>query len=320
METRRNFIKKISVGLCGLALNISCKRQSDGRKVCFGVITDVHQDLQRDAVQRLQRFLDAAEKRQLDFIIQLGDLSHGKDLKTIKSVWERYAGKKYSVLGNHDMDHSTKAVVTKELDMPGCYYSYDIQGVHFVVLDSSYMREDDKFLDFDHDNYFRATAENRDWVAPVELEWLKSDLKRTEKPTVIFSHQGFDELWGIGGGCPNRKEVRAIIDEANRDKQKVIACFCGHNHVDAYEEINGVHYFEINSASYFWTDASDMYSNGHMIEYKDSLYAFVSLDFDSKEIVIEGCESEFLPPAPQIGDFPNSEKVYPYIKNRQIGI
>ncbi len=319
MTTRREFIVRLSAGLCALALNVSCKEDTVSWKVRFGIISDVHQDLQPDAVRRLQAFVEAAQKQELDFIIQLGDLSHGDGLDKIKTVWEQYPGKKYSVLGNHDMDHATKAIVTGALNMPGSYYSFDLSGVHFVILDLNHVRKDGKILDYEYGNYFTAD-EDRDLISQEELDWLKADLAETDKPTVLFSHQGLDELWGIGGGCPNRKEIRAVIQEANQNGQKVFACFCGHNHVDAYEEIDGVHYFEINSASYFWTDASDKYSNGHMIEYKDALFAFVTLDFDAGEIKIEGTDSEFLPPAPHSGDFPNADRVYPYIRDRQVSI
>lgn len=320
MTTRREFITKMSVGFCCLALNVSCKKEQGARKVRLGIVTDVHQDLQTDATKRLQVFIDAAKEWNPDFIVQLGDLSHGKGLDTIRKVWEQFPGKRYSVLGNHDMDHTDKNIVVKALGMPAKYYAYDYGGIHFVVLDLNYMRENGQFFDFDHGNYFRAKGRvNRDLISPEELEWLKADLAKTDKPTVIFSHQGLDEV--DGGSCPNREDVRAILREVNKEEaQKVIACFCGHSHVDAYSEIESVHYFQLNSASFYWTDAADRYSNGHMIEYKDALYAFVTIDLDSNQISIEGVKSEFLPPAPHLDDFEGADKVFPYISDRIVNI
>ena len=57
-----------------------------------------------------------------------------------------------------------------------------------------------------------------------------------------------------------------------------------------------------------------------MVEYKDALYAFVTLDLDSGQITIEGVKSEFLPPAPKPDDFKNADKVYPYVSDRIIKI
>lgn len=320
MTTRREFITRMSVGFCCLAFNMSCKREPGIRRVRFGVVTDVHQDLQTDAAKRLQVFIDAAKEWNPDFIVQLGDLSHGEGLDTIRKVWEQFPGQRYSVLGNHDMDHTIKDTVVEALGMPAKYYSYDSGGIHFVVLDMNYMRAEGQFFDFDNGNYFRAErGVDRDLISPGELEWLKADLEKTDKPTVIFSHQGLDDVGG--GNCPNREDVRALFREINENNtQKVIACFCGHNHVDAYSEIEGIHYFQINSASYYWTDNADHYSNGHMIEYKDALYAFVTIDLDSGQITIEGVKSEFLPPAPLPGDFQNADKVFPYISDRIVNV
>ena len=171
-------------------------------------------------------------------------------------------------------------------------------------------------MDYDHGNYY-VERENRDLITPEEVDWLRADLAATDKPTVLFSHQGLDDIWS-GNSCPNREEVRAVIREANRDRQKVIACFCGHHHVDAYSEIEGVHYFQINSAAYYWCDYANHYSSGNMIEYKDALYAFVTVDLANGSIQVEGVKSEFLPPAPQPGDFPNVDKVHPYVSDRQV--
>ncbi len=317
---RRTFITGLSAGIGCLALHISCKKEAGAKKLSFGIISDVHQDLQADAVRRLQTFIDEANKRKPDFIVQLGDLSHGEGLHTIKAVWEQFSGKKYSVMGNHDTDHATKEQVVQGLNMPSKYYSYDLGGVHFVVLDLNYFLKEGQYIDNDHGNYFQATmGVDRDLISPEELEWLRKDLASTQKPTIVFSHQALNDTWQ-GNACPNRKEVRAIFREANQDKPKVIACFCGHHHVDEYQEIEGVHYIHINSAAYFWAEASDKYSNGHMIEYKDSLYAFVTLDFDKGQLLVEGTKSEFLPPAPQPADFEGADKVYPYISNRTLKI
>ena len=39
----------------------------------FGIVADVHKDLMPDANARLEKFIDEAIDRKVDFIIQLGD-------------------------------------------------------------------------------------------------------------------------------------------------------------------------------------------------------------------------------------------------------
>ena len=57
-----------------------------------------------------------------------------------------------------------------------------------------------------------------------------------------------------------------------------------------------------------------------MIEYKDALYAFVTIDLDSNRITVEGVKSEFLPPAPKPEDFKDADKVYPYVSDRMVDL
>jgi hypothetical protein len=59
-----------------------------GKKVTFGIISDIHKGLQKDAERRLGIFIDKAIEKRPDFIIQLGDMTHGKPegFKVIASI------------------------------------------------------------------------------------------------------------------------------------------------------------------------------------------------------------------------------------------
>lgn len=286
------------------------------QKVTFGVISDVHQDLQKDAIQRLDMFLKDAEKKNPDFIIQLGDLSHSTGADEILKNWNKYPGDKYSVFGNHDMDNADKATMIAKYNMPGSYYSFDNGGVHFIVLDCCFTRKDGKIIDYNHGNYYVKSAD-RDIISEQQLEWLAKDLASTDKKCVIFSHQALDE---IGGSVPNREAFRAIVHQANKEEKKVVGVFCGHHHIDAYSEIDGIGYFQINSASYLWVEGKKKYSNGNMAEYADPLYAFATINLKSGTIIVKGRQSKFLAPAPTAEDFPATEWEYinPGIKDRKV--
>ncbi|MFV0505375.1 MAG: metallophosphoesterase family protein [Bacteroidales bacterium] len=299
---RRSFIKKGAIGVAGIALaeNLltSCMMKSKN-KVTFGVISDVHEDLQEDATHRLQQFINAAEKNNPDFIIQLGDLCHSTGANKILPVWNSFRGDKYNVLGNHDMDNGSKQEMVKLYNMPHNYYHFDKGGVRFIILDCNFTRKDGNIVDYDNGNYYVA-SKDRDIINEEQIKWFEDTISKSKLPCVIFSHQAFDE---IGGSVPNRETVRKIIKKANNKDKRVIACFCGHHHIDAHSEIDGVDYFQINSASYLWVEGEKKFSKGNMAEYKDSVYAFITIDLDNRIIETRGTQSQFKEPAPSTNDF-----------------
>lgn len=255
-----------------------------GQKVVrFGVISDVHEDLQKDARERLATFLDDAKAQKVDFAIQLGDLSHSHGADSILKVWNSPRGPKtkYNMLGNHDTDNAPIELMVAKYGMPGSYYAFDSGGVRFLVLET---------------NTIRAT------VSPEQIEWLEGQLSSSDRPMVIFSHNALDE---IGASISNREQIRDMVRKTNdaAGPNQVIALFCGHHHRDAHSQIDGVSYFHINSASYMWVEGSKRYSNGQMAEYRDPVYAFVEIDLKKRTITIEGKQSEFLDPQPQQADF-----------------
>lgn len=317
-SSRRRFIRICGMGALGCLVSSrgEALEKRNAGKVSLGVITDVHADLQPDAKERLEMFINRCVKENPDFIIQLGDLHHGPSMKKMLEVWNRFPGDKFHVLGNHDMDHKTKWEVVRDQEMPGPYYSFDRGDFHFVVLDANHCMKGGKMFDNNNGNYYRADL--RDMVSPEELDWLREDLGKTEKPSVLFSHQAFDDIWQ-GKTSPSKQDIRKIIREANAGgKKKVIACFCGHHHVDSHMVIEQVHYFQINSASYYWVEESNQFSNGHMAEYKNPLFAFITLDPRARTISVQGVKSRFLPPAPTKKSYARADLLYPGIKTRKV--
>ena len=276
------------------------------KTVKFAVCTDVHQDLIHDAKDRLQTFVNVADKEKADFIIQLGDfcLPYEKNEPFLK-VWESFSGSKYHVLGNHDMDVSPKVLIQDFLGMENSYYSFDKGDFHFVVLDPNFYRKGDKIVPYSNGNYF-SHLEGRTYIPETQIEWLKNDLAQTDKPTIVFSHQSL-EHWG---GVKNRQEIREIFSQANAKQKKIIACFCGHDHEDRHAEIDGIHYVGLNSTSYAWVgkeyeysgrfpkSIEDKYTNlKYTFPYRESVFAMVEIS--SKGIItIEGIQSNFIKPGP----------------------
>ena len=241
--------------------------------------------------------MSVTRSKQTDFIIQLGDFCFPKpENRSFLNLWNTYPGPKYHVLGNHDMDVSSKEETREFWEMSSNHYSFDRMGFHFVVLDANFLNHDGKYFDYDTANFY-VNDGLRTWIDPPQIDWLKNDLQKTKLPTIIFSHQSLvNDLWGV----KNRSIIQRIFEEENVRSgfKKVLACFNGHNHIDAWRKLNGIYYIDINSMSYQWLGEkyqtevrypSEIYQKYPMIKnmatYRDSLFAFVHISNDAIEIL-----------------------------------
>jgi hypothetical protein len=266
-------------------------------------------------MERLGVFLDAMVRENVDFIIQLGDFNYAtKESRECLDLWESFDGPRYHVLGNHDMDFKTKEEVLELWSMPARFYSFDAGGYHFVVLDRNNLNTDGEFESYSKGNYY-VDRVRRGWADPAQLEWLREDLTRTKKPSVVFVHQGLGMDPVENPDKDPRGQIQAVFEAANRQagQSGVIACFCGHHHIDRHNLRNGVHYIWINSASYYWV--GDEY--GRMAPYRDSLFATVTLR-TSGSIDLQGRRSDWEAPSPEGRGFPGADELTPYISDRHL--
>lgn len=274
-----------------------------GKDIIFGICADVHQTEKRDATSRMKAFIDEANERKADFIIQLGDFVLPDAAgRRMLDEWERFEGPKYHVLGNHDTEHGGKKAVMAFQGQKEKYYSFDVGDYHFIVLDTNYMKVGDDYLDYDIDNYH--TDFFNCYIPPFELEWLAKDLDATDKRCFIFTHATL----AVGDWVVyNIHAFQDVIWLANEKAgfNKVTMCFSGHDHADAYLFKGGVHYMLINSMSHKYIgpkyaeqsthvkELQEEYGElRHMVAYKDPLYAFVRLKSNGL-IQIMGKQSEY---------------------------
>lgn len=308
---RRKFINQLGIGAASslvpttlLSFTPSIANDKTTQNLNFGIVTDVHKDLMPDANKRLETFINKAQERDVDFIIQMGDFCMAEiKNKDFLNIWEQFKGPKYHVLGNHDMDKQSKEEMLDFWGMPKTYYSYDFSGYHFIVLDANFIYQDGKFIDYNKANFY-IEDKARTYIDSTQIEWFKSDLEVTKLPTIIFSHQS---LWHYQWGVKNRLTIQKIMEA---HKEKVICCLNGHNHLDFHHHQNGIDYVEINSMSYQWVSGKyestarfskeqyKQYGNLHHIAgYKDPLYAFATLN-SKGTVQIEGVKSEWISPSP----------------------
>lgn len=308
---RRKFLNQLGAGSLAtfipttlLSFTPAISLEKKNKKLRFGIVTDVHKDLMPDADKRLEKFISEAIDRKVDFIIQMGDFCMAETKnKDFLKIWETYKGPKYHILGNHDMDRHSKEEMLDFWEMPKSYYSYDFHNYHFIVLDANFLYEDGKFTDYKKANFYVDDG-IRTFIDNEQIEWFKADLEATKLPTIVFSHQS---LWHYQWGVKNRLTLQKIMET---QKEKIICCLNGHNHLDFHHHQNGIDYIEINSMSYQWMSSKyeskerfpealyNQYSNlPHIAAYKDPLYAFLTLDSQGS-LEIEGVKSQWVSPSP----------------------
>lgn len=296
-----------------------------GKSVKFAVISDIHNDIMHDGPKRLNVFLEDAIKNQVDFIIDLGDFCMVKEKnRYIVNLWNSFPEDKYHVLGNHDMDNCNKVQYQMFTGIENRYYSFEKGDLKFIVLDANNLYSDGKYIPYEYGNYY-VDRSKREFIDPEQIEWLKKEIRYTDKKCIIFSHQSLENTVG------NREEVRRILEEENKlaGFKKVVAAFSGHDHTNYEKVINGIVYIQINSASNQWVGEeykcesrfSKEINASHpslkfVIPWEESIYAIVTIDSEGLEL--KGKESKFVSPTPEEMNIPkdfHSVPLVPYIKD-----
>lgn len=313
--------------------------------VTFIVYADLHVDIMPDAVARMQVLLREAVQHHVDFIVHLGDIMYPdaaflaehapESLKRREEgAWfvcnrddEKLAIRRmiaqsgipsYGVLGNHDMDSCSKQTACRYFDMPGPYYAFDRGGVRFIALDTNFIREGERLIDFDHCNYGRYKQRDTCWLDPAQLAWLREQVMTSPYPCVLMSHTPIgDDIHNVH----NADAVFELIREANGDRRRVILAMNGHVHIDGVCLREGVPFFDVNSMSNLWIGHQyDTVRYSETIHrayphlcgtapYWDALFARVTINDEG--IFVAGRESTFVGPSPQALGVPASDTFYP---------
>lgn len=248
VQTRRIFVRDGSLLLVGAglgALAFPVFADEITRKVRVGLITDLHyadkppagSRFYRETLTKLEEAATQFEKDKPDFIVELGDLINAADAVDVEKAYlarinneiAALPGDKHYVLGNHFVDTLTKEEFLGEVGQKASFYSFDLGGFHFIVLDACYRS--------DGMSYGRKNSKWTDANIPTDqIEWLKSDLNDAPGKAIVFVHQRLDVKNDYG--VRNADQVRKVLE----DSGKVLAVFQGHNHKNDLKEINGIHY------------------------------------------------------------------------------
>ena len=258
--SRRLFIE----GVGAFAASALFGAPTDKKKlVSFGLVTDCHYaDLPlavrpmpvgdaayRDSLAKMREFVSVMNRVRPAFAIELGDFKdQGPDkaatlgfLDKIEGEFAQFAGARYHVLGNHDMDRLTKDDFLTHVTNAGqtkaqAHYSFVKNGVTFIVLDACYNAKMEHY-----------TPGNWQWddanVPPVELAWLEKELAAAKGHVVVFCHQRIDPAAEKQHLVKNAEAVRKVLEASG----KVKGVFTGHQHAGGFCQERGITYYSLRA-------------------------------------------------------------------------
>ena len=261
-----------------------------GEPVRIALIADVHahdtnspneHKVMVNWAERVTAFVNAANDWPADTVVSLGDYVNGAfvmgaelgDAARIPGILDEavavltaFDGPIHYVVGNHDVYNLSKDQLLAATGAESTYYSFDLDGVHFVVLDAQF--------DKNENDYGHIAWMVQGLIPTVELEWLQADLAASELPTVVFVHQPLDSDFALLAGGPPVFNHLAVRDVLTADGD-VIAVFSGHAHDSNYSDIDGIHYLTIAA----------------MVDHDEPTpltWAMVTVDADAGTLVIDG--------------------------------
>lgn len=296
--TRRRFLQSSALAATSWSLPLPARAASAPENLRIALITDVHQDVIHDAADRLRAFITQATAWQAHAVMELGDFCIPKPAnRPFADIFESFPGKRFHVLGNHDMDDGfTREQAVAFHRMPCRYHSFDLGGIHGVILDGN-------------DTPPGHQSGYPSHIADDQIDWLRDDLAKTELPVFIFSHQSLERPNCIR----SQEKVRAVLESARRadGSRKVAACLNGHWHINHSRGINGIPYIHLNSASYYWVGSkfarerlpAEIHTrHPHLAftaPYQKPLFTLLEVDFTKRRFTLAASQSTWLGPSPQ---------------------
>lgn len=279
------------------------------KPVKVGIITDLHQDVIHNGSERLDAFLARTKKINPDLILQMGDFAYPNEKN--KELIDRFNNAHQTalhVIGNHDTDNGhTKEQCLSYWKMPARYYTKEVNGVCFIILDGN-----DKGSPTRKGGYPA-------YINDEQKLWLQQQLKQIDKPIIVVSHQPLAGAMAVD----NAAEIQEILSAAS---DKILLAINGHTHIDCQLFIKNINYVHINSASYFWVGSkykhnsySEEIHKSHpwissTCPYQDALFTTLTIDPSSGKMRIEGRKSNWVGPSPEQLNYVDETKLRPDVE------
>lgn len=209
----------------------------------IGLLNDLHYDGGGEALNRLYESVAVLNRSGVEFLVVMGDLVDADNemgavrlLREVSALCNSFNGTVYYMLGNHDLDHLSKAQFFEALNAGGNTpaFSFTQGGIHFICLDGNFSPDGSEY-----------NCGNFDWkdsfIPPAQIEWLEKQLASTLGPVLIFSHQRVDIA------CMHSVRNYEKVLNTIRKSGKVLAVFQGHQHADDLRKIEGTTYYTLSA-------------------------------------------------------------------------
>ena len=247
------------------------ERKIEIPEVSFGVMADIQYcdcgrmwtkwtRYYRNSLKKLERAVLEYNSRELDFVIQVGDLID-RDFSSYHQVLPIYQQLKmsgYHVLGNHEFSVGSedKGRVLAALGLQRGYYDFAYHHWRFIVLDgtdlSLFAPEQDSRRYKESKSMLRRLRKGgianalmkNGGLSTEQMTWLRQTLDKAlavgEKVVLFCHYPVFPEssynLW-------NNREVLQLLESY----ENVVAYINGHDHKGNYQEKNSIHYLTLKA-------------------------------------------------------------------------
>ena len=265
--------------------------------VKFSVFADLHY---RDgdwnwASQRLEAILRRAETEHVDFIMHCGDFCHNIVTATpIIDRYNRFPIPAFHTLGNHDFEETDGLqIVLDAYRMKKNYYSFDLNGIRMISLDTNYYLKAGNPAHFADSDFYTKCHQGEMILPPEELEFLHDAVVNAPGPCVIFSHASAIRADGLS----NRLAVRQLLASARNGRP--VLWINGHYHRNNLQLCDNIAWFDLNSTTSDWVTVphhayppelmGKFECSEHELLFTEPVHALVTVNEDG-EIRIDGME------------------------------
>mmetsp|Transcript_8935 Transcript_8935/g.39487 ORF Transcript_8935/g.39487 Transcript_8935/m.39487 type:complete len:273 (+) Transcript_8935:313-1131(+) len=213
----------------------------------------------RSSLNKLRRAVEDFNRRDVEFVIQLGDLIDGnvsedlseKDLGTALAATEELDVNLYHVIGNHCRSVSLPHLLAELRLEKGFYSEVVAKGWRVIVLNAADIfrgavdakHSDRSALKAMCDEYNAVDVPWAGGISDEQMQWLNDQLRiclEQRQRAIICSHYPTWEK--AARGTHTIVNAPAVLEILDRFPGVVVAWFSGHDHLGGYATRKGVHH------------------------------------------------------------------------------